>query len=552
MCRSVAAVLATAMIFICIAEGAKGRAQTPAFTEVRPVASSKPAVPERPAPVPVKDNDLQLHPVPPASSNATPVAGPQAAAAPSTTSPAVSVELIGPEAANVGLPIAYELVVRNLGHSPIVQVHVDQELPAGFRCLASEPRGESTGDHLMWNIGQLDAGAERHIKVTVQPTGEGELRTKANVTFSSACALVTKVTRPKLSIGISGPEMALVGEPVTFQIRLSNTGTGPIGKVMLRDKLPAGLQHPGGNQIEADVGALAAGETRTISLKTTAVRPGKMQNEIVAYADGTQAGSVQLAGGPPPRNADLEATAKAEIRVVEPGLKIHLSGPKACFVKCEALFTIEVTNSGTAPSKNLRIVNHLPEGMDFVAASDDGAFDAISRTVTWALIGQEPNAQRVLTLKTRGTVLADSTNMVEAQAEGNLNARAELPVKVEGIPALALEVTDPDDPGPVGTDFLYEIRVLNQGSCPCTGIQIIAQMPEGMELREATAPVPYKVVGQQVQFSPLPKLATKADLIYRLKVRSSKDGDVRFRVQLTCDQLQQPVMKEEASRFYKP
>jgi hypothetical protein len=117
---------------------------------------------------------------------------------------------------------------------------------------------------------------------------------------------------------------------------------------------------------------------------------------------------------------------------------------------------------------------------------------------------------------------------------------------------LALEVSDPDDPAPVGTDFLYEIRVLNQGSCPCTGIQIIAQMPDGMELREATAPTPYKVVGQQVQFAAFAKLATKADLVYRLKVRSAKPGDVRFRVQLTCDQLQQPVLKEEASRFYKP
>ena len=48
------------------------------------------------------------------------------------------------------------------------------------------------------------------------------------------------------------------------------------------------------------------------------------------------------------------------------------------------------------------------------------------------------------------------------------------------------------------------------------------------------------------------RLATKADLMYRIKVKSSKPGDVRFKVQLTCDQLQQPVAKEESSRFYKP
>jgi hypothetical protein len=148
--------------------------------------------------------------------------------------------------------------------------------------------------------------------------------------------------------------------------------------------------------------------------------------------------------------------------------------------------------------------------------------------------------------------MGDSANIVMAQADGGLNAKAELPVAVEGIPAISLEVSDPDDPAPVGSDAMYEIRVLNQGTCPCTGIQIVAVMPDGMEVREVAAPAPYKVLGQQVQFAPYARLATKADIMYRVKVRSSKPGDVRFRVQLTCDQLQQPVVKEESSRFYKP
>ena len=101
-------------------------------------------------------------------------------------------------------------------------------------------------------------------------------------------------------------------------------------------------------------------------------------------------------------------------------------------------------------------------------------------------------------------------------------------------------------------DANYEIRVVNRGTCPCTGIQISAIMPEGMELREVSAPTPYKAAGQQIQFASFGKLATRADIVYRLKVRSKVEGDVRFRVQLTCDQLQQPVLKEESSRFYKP
>ena len=42
-------------------------------------------------------------------------------------------------------------------------------------------------------------------------------------------------------------------------------------------------------------------------------------------------------------------------------------------------------------------------------------------------------------------------------------------------------------PAPVGSDATYEVRVLNRGTCPCTGIQIIATMPDAMEVREVLA-----------------------------------------------------------------
>src|SRR5262249_18388542 len=214
--------------------------------------------------------------------------------------------------------------------------------------------------------------------------------------------------------------------------------------------------------------------------------------------------------------------------------------------------SIDLTNPGTATAKNIRVATRIPEGMEFVALSEDGTYDPPTRTAGWAFTTLEPGAHRVLALKVRGAALGETAGVVIAQAEGGLTAKAELPIKIDGVPALAMEVVNVDDPAPVNSDTTYEIRVLNRGTCPCTGIQIVALMPEGMELREASAPAPYKVQGQQVQFAPLARRATRADLVYRLKVRSKVAGDVRFRVQLTCDQLQQPVFKEESSRFYKP
>ena len=43
---------------------------------------------------------------------------------------------------------------------------------------------------------------------------------------------------------------------MTFQIQLSNDGTVPIRRIVLRDQLPPGLLYPRGYVIEADVGDL--------------------------------------------------------------------------------------------------------------------------------------------------------------------------------------------------------------------------------------------------------------------------------------------------------
>jgi uncharacterized repeat protein (TIGR01451 family) len=530
------------------------RQQSPVLPPIAPASPARPGAgsnaPQESGP------DLQIPSAMPPSVSGRAMGGPLLQSdgqspPPASEAPQVVVELIAPESANVGQAATYEIVVRNLGKSAVYQVRVEQEIPAGLRYLGGEPRAEYPNDRLVWNLGILDPGAEKRISANLQSNAEGELKTKATVSYATTCGSVTRFTRPKLSVSITGPESVMIGDTAVFQIRLANSGSGPIHKLVLRDRLPAGLQHPQGNLLEAEVAGLAPGESRLVTLKTTATKVGVFVHEIHAIADGYAAENVQLAGGIA-RNSDLEASAKTEIHVLEPGLQVKVTGPKSCLVRCEGILSVDLTNPGSATTKNIHLGLRLPEGTDYVGVSDDGTYDAATRTANWEFPTLEPSAHRVLTVKIRGAQLGDAAGVCIAQADGGLNSKAELPIRIEGVPALALEVVAADDPAPVGADAHYEIRVVNRGTCPCTGIQIAAIMPEGMELREVSAPSPYKLTGQQIQFAAFSKLATRADIVYRLKVRSKVDGDVRFRVQLTCDQLQQPVLKEESSRFYKP
>ena len=56
--------------------------------------------------------------------------------------------------------------------------------------------------------------------------------------------------------------------------------------------------------------------------------------------------------------------------------------------------------------------------------------------------------------------------------------------------------------------------------------------------------------GKEIIFEPLPKLAPRADAIYRVNVRGIAPGDLRFRARIKADGLTVPVLKEESTKVY--
>ena len=57
-------------------------------------------------------------------------------------------------------------------------------------------------------------------------------------------------------------------------------------------------------------------------------------------------------------------------------------------------------------------------------------------------------------------------------------------------------------------------------------------------------------IRREVIFEPLPKLAPRADIIYRVNVRGVAPGDLRFRARIKADGLTNPVLREESTKVY--
>ena len=118
------------------------------------------------------------------------------------------------------------------------------------------------------------------------------------------------------------------------------------------------------------------------------------------------------------------------------------------------------------------------------------------------------------------------------------------------MPALSLVVEDSEDPVEIGGTTAYLITVRNQGSSPVTSVRIQATAPAQEQVADATGPAKHRIDGQKVIYDPV-TLRAGETARYRVDVKALRAGDVRFKVQLTADQLiGGPVEQQESTTIY--
>lgn len=521
------------------------------MAEVTPVAAPKPEV----GPPPVVKTGVPDPAKPelpkPGFADAPPITAPAVAAvpapppaAPQRANPNIVLETVVPDAVPLGKDLSYEIVVKNAGPMVVSGVKVEEELPAGARYLGGEPLAEVTPAALGWTIGEMAPQAERRIKLTVKPAGEGDFKTSPKVTFTAAAGNVIKITRPKIAASITGPEAVLINDEAAFVIQVKNEGTGPAHKVKIHVALPAGLKHPqqrDGSPVEAELPVLAAGETKSVTLKAKALTAGPQTCELTVLAEACGA-----------------VTSKAVTTIQKPMLEARLVSPGKAMVRGEPTFTLEVTNPGNAPTPNVQSAVSFPEGLEFVSASDGGNYEPGSRTITWNLGAQPAGGKKPVTFKLRAGVHGKlevrgmAASPPARPGEPPLVARSTVELEVAGVPAVGFEVVNVENPAEVGKEVTYEIRITNQGTRPLTNLKLAAALDDGLTVVGVTGPVKHAASGQTVGFEPIPRLAVKADVVIRVKAKGAKAGDLLCKVQLSCDQLKQPVVKQESTTFFAP
>lgn len=449
-------------------------------------------------------------------------------------SPNLALEKVAPATIRMGEPLRYEIVVRNAGSTPAHSVVVRDPVPAGTELIATEPVAEHEQGELLWTLGTLEPQQERRLVVELKPTREGEIGSVAQVTFAARAAARTLVAQPKLTLEVlPDVEQIQLGEAVTLTFRVSNPGTGTATGVVLIEPIPEPLEHPAGAELEYEIGTLEPGQTREVPLTLSAGGGGRAVNQATVVADG-----------------GLEARATTTVDVVAPKLGVTVSGPRRRYLGRPASYTVAVVNPGQVPTTGVRVVSYVPEGMQFVEAGAGGRFDPGSSTVSWSLAELAGSQTAHLNVALMPTSPGEKLHRVLATAERGLEAESQVTTAVEGISAVLLEVVDVDDPVEVGTETVYEVRIVSQGSKSSTNVRLTVEVPPGIEFLGSTGPTEGEASDGKVVFEPLERLGPGVDAVYRIRAKGTRAGDQRFKVALTTDQMTNPVREEESTRVY--
>ncbi len=495
-----------------LAAPAKDTLRTPNLSETIPATPSRDAIPTEPAP-------------------RTGLSGPTV----NRQDPAVSVVFTAPRNVRSVNPIPCSILVKNNSTSAVHQVVVRQHLPQGIELRKSLPMPEQTQRELAWNLGSLEAGQTQKVEFELVSQLRGTLNCQAHVSFTLATSNTVEIRDPQLAVKMRAPETVTAGENVPLALVVSNPGDGIAEAVKVRAQIPEGFEHTKGKSLEVDVGNLGPKETRTVQIVCLAKGMGPQKCAASASADG-----------------DLSANDAITVDVLHPKLEIAMTGPKLRYQDRKASYTLKISNPGNAPANNVTVQEIVPAAFKFVSANPSGQYDEATRTVSWGVGDLPAGESKTYSLDLIPTAPGNHRLVAQVNGARNLKSGAEIRTLVEQLSAIALELADADDPVEVGADTFYEIRVANTGSKMETNVELVCSVPEQIELRAAknNADLRFRVEGRDLIFDPIVRLAPKADVVYRLQVRGMAPGMFRLRARVRSDNIADPIVREETTRFY--
>lgn len=448
--------------------------------------------------------------------------------------PQLHLEKIAPPEVIIDQPALFRTVVKNVGKVTARNVKITDKIPLGTRLHDTTPRTSPKRDgEIVWELGNIEPNQEKIAEMRVVPGKEGEIGSVATVSFSAESSAKTVVTRPMLKLEVKAPDKVTIGESVTFEITITNPGTGPANGVVLQEIVPDGLVHAKGKELINKIGTIKPKDSRRYSLTMQAVKSGPITNYLSVRGD-----------------YNLAAEDKSVVNVLAPNLDLKISGSKQRFLERKAVYKLTVANPGTSVAENVDLVLALPSGLKFESTDCSGVYDPKTHKVHWALESLPVNKIGEIELVTIPVKTGDQSMTFTGEGSNQLAAEVSHAVNIDGLAATSFSVECLSNPVELGKEAVYEVTVTNRGTKTASNITMALRLSQGMTFMNAEGPTTHRNEKSVLQFEPLAALEPKKERVYKITARCDAPGDHRILVQVVSDDLQQPITKEESTKVF--
>lgn len=442
--------------------------------------------------------------------------------------PELEIEKIAPAEATVGEPLIYSIHIKNVGSSAAHGVVVEDRIPRGTTLDGTIPQAELTDKVLTWRMGTIGPGQEETIRIRVIPTDAGEIGSVAVVRFAAEVAAATNITSADLRLEMAGPHEISVGETAVFRYQLTNAGNGTARGAYIRCLLPAALEHPGGADIEYDVGDLPPGESSTIELTVRATEAGTHRSRTLLNAGSRTYDESELT-----------------LNVLPSRLLINREGPARRFVGRAANYTTVVTNRSSSPLTGITVVEQLPTALDLAAIPDTGQYDPVNRTVTWTIPGLAAGESFSISSSMVGREYGLHSSSITARDRSGNEATVTSDLQVAGFSTIEVDWEHEGGPVAVGEQVALRLTVRNQGTAPAENVQAVFEVPPQMEFVNADGPVSFQQEGRLIRFDNIDELPIDGEQTFDIVLTAAAPGSTRVSAQLRTADHVEPLRHDE-------
>jgi uncharacterized repeat protein (TIGR01451 family) len=278
----------------------------------------------------------------------------------------------------------YRVSVRNVGDGAAKNVVLNLSFPDGLTTLD----GRTT---VTFDVGVLAPGQAKEATFSAKPHTPGTYSAHATVSADGGLFAETdchsEVVVPVLNVTKTGPATRYIGRPATYEITVSNQGNADARDTRLIDTLPTGVELSSvsdggtrsGQEVTWQVGTLAPGSSKSVSLTVVSAVPGTIQNKVVAKAYCAEACD------------SIETVVKGIPAILLEVIDID----DPIEVGANSAYRIIVTNQGSAYGTNIAVTCTLPSEQEYVSAGGPTAASVAGQTVTFAPLPSLPPKARV-------------------------------------------------------------------------------------------------------------------------------------------------------------